>query len=34
MDSGNYRRAVRSSRCSRWFSYLEWFYIMYVVLFN
>lgn len=32
MDKGYYRRAIRIAWRSRWFSYLEWFYICYIVL--
>lgn len=34
MDTGSYRRIERPSRGSRWFSYLEWFYISLVILFS
>lgn len=32
MDKGNHRRAIRLAWRSRWFGYLEWFYIAYIVL--
>lgn len=32
MDSGYYCRFKRSIGCSRWFSYVEWFYISITLL--